>query len=220
VPLHLLAFLMAMSLSTSPTPNVSDRGGDIFSSQATQEEQTAKEGAIFFSGFFDLGFASLKSTRASLMRTGESGLTFGLGFGAVVFSYLDFSAGFGLVFLEDRDPFSQLTTGGEATSSVSIGIYYAQVGFQLPVPFRNKRGDFPVWVGGKLGLMGTGASRDISNCADCYVEKLKFSGGAYLKPEFKLKIGHRVWIGAAYTFFSSKADFLNMFGVTLSGNFN
>lgn len=105
-------------------------------------------------------------------------------------------------------------------SSVSVAYLFGQVGFQLPIPIRDKHGAFPVWVGSKLGYTKTWAGRDITNCADCAVEKLKFKGGAYLKPEIKVKIARRAWIGLAYTIFSNTADFLNMVGVTLSGNFN
>lgn len=70
-----------------------------------QYNREPKKSSIFFCGFFDLGFASLKQSRAGAMRTGSSGFNAGLGFGAVAIDYLDFGAGFGVVFLEDRDPF-------------------------------------------------------------------------------------------------------------------
>jgi len=168
----------------------------------------------------DLGIASLKDASASSLRTSSSGFTFGLGGGIVIFKFFDIGVGFGIVFLKDKDPFTNLTTGGEKTSSVSPLFYYAQAGVQVPIPFKNKRGLFPLWIGAHEGVMGVSATREIGNCVDCDKEKLSFIGRAYFQPEIKIQVARDVFIGAAYSIFCRCSDFKNKITLFFGGNFS
>jgi hypothetical protein len=188
-----------------------------------QEDQTYQEEKISpvkFFGLFDLGVTSLKDASANKLRTSSSGFTFGLGGGIVFFKFFDVGVGFGLVFLKDKDPFTNLTTGGEKASSVAPLYYYAQAGVQVPIPFKNKRGLFPLWIGAHEGVMGVSATREIANCIDCDKEKLSFIGRTYFKPEIKIQIARNVFIGAAYSIFCRCSDFKNVITLFLNANFS
>ncbi len=167
----------------------------------------------------DLGVASLKKASADRLRTSVSGFTFGLGGGVVFFKFFDIGAGFGLVFLKDKDPFSNWTTGGTKTSSVTPLYYYAQAGVQVPIPIKNKSGLFPFWISAHEGVMGVSATREIANCIDCDKEKLSFTGRTYFKPEIRFQIARGVFVGTAYTIFCNCSDFKNMVTFFFSGNF-
>jgi hypothetical protein len=168
----------------------------------------------------DLGIASLKEASAGSLRTSSSGFTFGLGGGIVFFKFFDVGVGFGIVFLKDKDPFTNLTTGGEKTSSVAPVFYYGQAGVQVPIPFKNKSGLFPLWIGAHEGVMGVSATREIADCIDCDKEKLSFKGRTYFQPEIKIQVAREVFIGAAYTIFCRCSDFKNKIILFLSGNFS
>lgn len=134
--------------------------------------------------------------------------------------FFDIGVGFGLVFLKDKDPFANLTTGGEKTSSVAPLYYYAQVGVQVPIPFKNKRGLFPLWIGAHEGVMGISATREIANCIDCDKVKMSFIGRTYFKPEIKIQVAREIFIGAAYSIFCRCSDFKNVITLFFSGNFS
>jgi hypothetical protein len=190
---------------------------------AGQENQTYQEEKISPLKLFalmDLGVASLKDTGASRLRTSSSGFTFGLGGGIVFFKFFDIGVGFGIVFLKDKDPFTNLTTGGEKSSSVAPVFYYAQAGVQVPIPFKNKSGLFPLWIGAHEGVMGVSATREIANCIDCDKEKLSFIGRTYFQPEIKIQVAREIFIGAAYSIFCRCSDFKNKITLFFSGNFS
>ncbi|MCX6577129.1 MAG: hypothetical protein NTV82_12150 [Candidatus Aminicenantes bacterium] len=168
----------------------------------------------------DLGIASLKDASASSLRTSSSGFTFGLGGGIVIFKFFDIGVGFGIVFLKDKDPFTNLTTGGEKSSSVAPVFYYLQAGVQVPIPFKNKRGLFPLWIGAHEGVMGVSATREIGNCVDCDKEKLSFIGRTYFQPEIKIQVARDVFVGAAYSIFCRCSDFKNKITLFFGGNFS
>jgi hypothetical protein len=190
--------------------------------QEGQTRKTAERQArpIQVIGYLDLGVATMKSDTASRLQTSRSGFAFSLGGGLSFFKFFDVGVGFGLVFLKDKNPFTNLTTGGERKSTVTPLIYFAQVGLQVPIPIKNASGLFPVWIGVHAGPMGVSASRDIPTCSNCDVEKLSFKGGSFLKPEIKLQIARHVFFGLAYTLFCPKCEFENMITLSFMGSFS
>jgi hypothetical protein len=185
--------------------------------QAYQEEKISPLKPFVL---MDLGVASLKDAGADKLRTSSSGFTFGLGGGIVFFKFFDIGVGFGIVFLKDKDPFTNLTTGGEKTSSVAPIFYYAQAGVQVPIPFKNKSGLFPLWIGAYEGVMGVSATREIADCIDCDKEKLRFIGRTYFQPEIKIQVAREIFIGVAYTIFCRCSDFKNKITLFFGGNFS
>jgi len=167
----------------------------------------------------DLGIASLKDASASSLRTSSSGFTIGLGGGIVLFKFFDIGVGFGMVFFKDKDPLAHLTTGGAKSSSVSPLFYYAQAGVQVPIPFKNKRGLFPLWIGAHEGVIGFSGTREIGDCL-CDLEKLSFIGRTYFQPEIKIQVAREIFIGVAYTVFCRCSDFKNKITLFFSGNFS
>jgi hypothetical protein len=215
--------MVTASAADKPMPLTFSLAGRPENRPAGQENQTYQEEKISPLKPFalmDLGVASLKDASADKLRTSSSGFTFGLGGGIVFFKFFDIGVGFGIAFLKDKDPFTNLTTGGEKTSSVAPVFYYAQAGVQVPIPFKNKRGLFPLWIGAHEGVMGVSATREIANCIDCDKKKLSFVGRTYFKPEIKIQVAREIFIGAAYSIFCRCSDFKNVITLFISGNFS
>ena len=154
-----------------------------------------------------LGVASLKDASAAELQTISSGFVFGLGVGIVFFKFFDIGVGFETVFLKDKDPVTNSTTGDEKTSSFAPVFYYAQAGVQVPIPFKNKRGLFPLWIGAHEGVMGVSASREISS-------------RSYFQPEIKIQVAREIFVGVAYTIFCRCSDFKNKITLFFSANFS
>jgi hypothetical protein len=223
ITLILFPMMVTASAADKPVIPTFSLAGGPESRPDGQEDQTYQEEKISpvkFFGLFDLGVASLKDASANKLRTSSSGFAFGFGGGIVIFKFFDVGVGFGLVFLKDKDPFTNLTTGGEKTSSVAPLYYYAQAGIQVPIPFKNKRGLFPLWIGAHEGVMGVSAKREIANCIDCDKEKMSFIGRTYFKPEIKIQVAREIFIGAAYSIFCRCSDFKKMITLFLSANFS
>jgi hypothetical protein len=187
----------------------------------SQDSSAPREGPppiriIFMGG---LGAGTVKAAAADRMRTGKGGFLFDLGVGAQFFNIVDIGIGAGMLWLADHDEFTNSTTGGERSSSVWPLFYYAQTGLQVPVPIRNRGGDFPVWLAFHVGSMGVSVNRSISSCTNCDVEKLSMKGAKfYYRPEVRLQIARGVHMGLAYTFFCDCSDFKNMITLTFSGS--
>ena len=187
--------------------------------QENRPYQEEKISPVKLFGLFGLGIASLKETSASKLRTSSSGFTIGLGGGIVLFKFFDIGVGFGIVFLKDNDPLAHLTPGSAKSSGVSPLFYYAQAGVQVPIPFKNKRGLFPLWIGAHEGVIGFSGTREIGDCL-CDLEKLSFIGRTYFQPEIKFQVAREIFIGAAYTIFCRCSDFKNKITLFFGGNFS
>jgi hypothetical protein len=189
---------------------------------AGQENQTYQEEKIspikpFF--LMDLGIASLKDASADELKTSSSGFVFGLEGGLVFFKFFDVGVGFGIVFLKDKNPVANLTTGDEKPGSFAPVFYYLQAGVQVPIPFKNKRGLFPLWIGAHEGVMGVPATREIVKGIDYDTEKRTFKCLNYFQPEIKIQVAREIFIGAAYTIFRRCSDFKNKITLFFGWNF-
>ncbi len=228
LPLAVVMFILFPMMVTAsaadtprlPTFSLVGRPENRPAGQENQPYQEEKISPLKPFVLMDLGIASLKDASAGRLKTSSSGFTFSLGGGIVFFKFFDIGVGFGMIFLKDKDPFTNLTTGGEKTSSVSPLFYYAQAGVQVPIPFKNKSGLFPLWIGAHEGVMGVSATREIASCLDCDKEKLSFIGRTYFKPEIKIQVAREIFIGAAYSIFCRCSDFKNVITLFFSGNFS
>ena len=155
----------------------------------------------------DLGISVLKNASAAELKTSSSGFVFGLGGGLVLFKFFDIGIGFEAVLLKDKDPATNSPTGDEKTSSFAPVFYYAQAGVQVPIPFKNKRGLFPLWIGAHERVMGVSASREISS-------------RSYFQPEIKIQVAREIFVGVAYTVFCRCSDFKNKITLFFGGNFS
>jgi hypothetical protein len=191
-----------------------------FNLTASRQEsapEPPKKSRVHLIGLFDIGAATLKSSAASRLETGSSGFMFGMGGGVMFFDIVDLGVGFGLLFLSDKNPFTNLTTGGEKKSAVSPLFYYAQAGLQLPIPVRSKDGLYHFWIACHAGVMGVSVDRSIPSCVDCDVEELSMTGRTFFKPEFKFQLERGAFIGISYTVFCQCSDFKSMFALSLNG---
>jgi hypothetical protein len=212
----------------TPVSGSNTSGGAIsFSLVKEKKGQPAEEAApgaphknsspVRFFGFADLGAASLKPEAAERIQVGETGVMFTMGAGLRFFSVFDAGAGIGMVFFKDHNPFTNFTTGGERKSTVTPLLYFAQVGLQVPIPVKNAKGFYPVWLATHVGAMGVSADRSIPMCSNCDVEDIKMKSGSFVKPEFKIMLAPNVSFGVAYWLYCDKCDFKDMITLTMSG---
>lgn len=99
--------------------------------------------------------------------------------GVVFAQYVTVDLGGGLTIVNDKQQFCESSIG---CSSVSGGEGWIQAGGQYP--FWLKR--WTITPGLSFGYHGFGLTRGIDNCANCDVESVPLSGGAYLAPSLKI----------------------------------
>ena len=86
-----------------------------------------------------------------------------------------FSLGLDLLLFDDKDGFSNQTTGGRKSSSASGGMLFAEYGTKIN--FGENHQNFVEARAGYSGLLS--ASRSISYCDGCDSEDIEFDGGTY-----------------------------------------
>lgn len=187
-------------------------------SQETGQPEERKNRPVEFIILGNLGYGTIKASAADRMRTSSGGIMFDLGGGLRFFNIFDIGVGGGMVWLADRDKFTNSTTGGERSSSVWPLYYYAQAGIQLPVPIGKKDGAFPVWIALHAGSVGVSVDRSVSYCIGCDVEELSMKGGTFLRPEIRLQANKGIYVGLGFALFSGSSDFKNMITLTVSGH--
>jgi len=202
--------LPAFSLVSRPEGESAGQENEVY-----QEEKIRPIKPFFL---LDLGIASLKHASADELKTSSSGFFFGLEGGLVFFKFFDVGAGFGVLFLKDKNPVTNLTTKDEKPSSFAPFFYYVQAGVQVPIPFKNKRGFFPLWIGAHEGVIGVPATREIVKGIDYETEKRTFKGRNYFQPEIRIQVAREIFIGVAYTIFCRCSDFKNMITLSFGGN--
>jgi len=168
----------------------------------------------------DMGIASLKNGSADELRTSSSGFFLSLGGGLVFFKFFDVGVGFGVIFLKGKNPATDLTAGDEEPGSFAPFFYYAQAGVQVPIPLKNKKGLFPLWIGAHEGLLGVPAKREIAKGIDFDTEKRSFKARNYFQPEIKIQVAREIFIGVAYSIFCRCSDFKNKIMLFFSANFS
>jgi hypothetical protein len=90
-------------------------------------------------------------------------------------SSLTFVLGLDLIGYGDNVSFRQNTTGGRKSSDASGAMAYAEFGPRIP--FGKDNANYFLAHVGASGIFSS--ERGISNCSDCYSEKIALTGGLY-----------------------------------------
>lgn len=117
--------------------------------------------------------------------------------GVTLLRVVTVSADAGGMGLRDNAQFSQPTTEGDKSSSVTAGFGTLALGLQTP-PLRLEAGKpGALSVGVSAGHTWLNAHRSISRCADCHSEDVQISAGSFWEPGVRLDFG--IWgISARY----------------------
>lgn len=166
----------------------------------------------------DLLTGSIESATASQQGTGSRAWGFLVNGGVTAFRILDLSADVGVVDVSDKDAFSENTTAGVKTSSVSAFLGTVAVGLRTP-PLDLGDEDTPATLsaGVNLGHTWLSAERSIVNCVDCTEEDLEIRAGSFWEPGLHVTPGGRRWgISARYRIYGGASDLKDsvMIGVT------
>ncbi len=154
--------------------------------------------------------SSIKSEPANAQGIGKSGIGFILSAGAPVYKVLAFSLDAGVEFFDDKKQFTQQTTGGEMSSSVSM--LYGSIAAGLVTP-RIRFSKNPKGLGLVLGMYyGTewiGGDRSIEKCVDCRSENVDLKGGVYREPALQIYISGSTGVGLSYRYYNDRSDLKN-----------
>lgn len=124
--------------------------------------------------------------------------------GVTLLRVVTLSADAGALGLGDEAHFSQPTTEGDKTSSVTAGMGSLAVGLQTP-PLRLEAGKpGALSAGVSVGHSWLSAHRSISRCADCHSEDVEIRAGSFWEPGVQLDMG-RWGLSARYRTYGGDA---------------
>ncbi|HET6232649.1 MAG TPA: hypothetical protein VFE05_21420 [Longimicrobiaceae bacterium] len=162
----------------------------------------------------DLLTSTIRSSAAEGAGTGSRGWGFlldaGVGSGLV-----SATADFGMESVHDNRSFSENTTEGYLSSSVTMLLGSVAAGVHTPpVSLGDPRG-MKLSAGANVGYTWARADRGIDRCTDCTVEHLGVKGGAFVEPVVNLHRGTTVF-NARYRMLQGNADLRSSFSIGVS----
>lgn len=165
----------------------------------------------------DLYTGAIESGAAQREGTGERG--WGMGFSGAVTGWriATVSAEMGFMDLGDENAFTEPTTGGVMTSSVSALLVTVATGLRTP-PTGFGEGAETFSAGVNVGWTYLHANRGIANCQDCTTQDVELQAGTFVEPGALLTIGSRGWgLTARYRIYGGGADLQNTIAIGVSG---
>lgn len=152
----------------------------------SNEEFFGESFRSFFSNITDIGGSIHGGTvklsgAATDYGVGRTGGFFGFSFDTIWRHWIPFNTGFDFFRLKDDKPFTQLTTGGERTSSIDAMGVYVESGARI------KKSSPPMAALNFGYYYLSDPSRNIGDCIDCDTEDIPIGGGQlYIAPQVGL----------------------------------
>lgn len=106
--------------------------------------------------------------------------------GVTLLRVINLNADAGGMGLSDNAQFSQPTTEGDKSSSVTAGFGTLSLGLQTPSLRLEAGKPGTLSVGVNAGHTWLSANRSISRCADCHSEDVEISAGSFWEPGVRL----------------------------------
>ena len=161
--------------------------------------------------YFGIPISTLETEAAK--EEGIANHSIGVEFGLVLYFYNYLLAGgnSGIDFPGDKKEFSQMTTGGRMTASVTVPYASLFIGLRTP-KIRLKKDTASGFVGNLIlgNAWVFNARRSIDECKDCRKDKIHLDAGMYVEPEidwvYSLGNEFMLGIGVGYKYYF-KSDY-------------
>ncbi len=169
-----------------------------------------KEPQTTASPLFDIGFLSSGVSDETSVREGIGrGYGLELGGGVLFHRVVSLTAELDLQMHSDDRSFSEETTGGTMDSSATSFGGGVLVGLHSPLLPLGDGGRKALSASVRVGYLGFGGHRSISNCIDCSSESIELKGGLAVEPGIALHFSQRVGVNLSYRFFTGSSDVRN-----------
>jgi len=186
--------------------------GVIASNSFGQREAVGSESRIGGTFFLGIPYSMFKEDSKHGQGINDGFGLFSLGFDVTFGNFFLLGSELGWDSPKDEKRFSDLTTAGELTSSVSLWHYSLSGGLKIPdIYFDEEKLSF-TFVSFSFGHMWAFfEKRSIESCIDCNREEINIDGGLFIQPELYYVYGI-LGLGISYRHFfysdyKSKAEF-------------
>ena len=156
--------------------------------------------------YFSLPFSTLDKNSADREGLKDNSIGFEFGFHAFFYKYLLTGINIGADFPGDNKEFSQLTTFGRMSSSVTVPYTSLCLGFKSPRIVIKEQPELRLagnLVTGNMWIFK--ARRSIDQCEDCREDKINLDAGIYVEPEIQLlyitQTSFMIGISVGYKYF-------------------
>jgi hypothetical protein len=157
---------------------------------------------------FDLITSRIQDVAAEQVGTGTRAWG-GQAIGSITaYRVLTFTGEFGIVDMSDERPFSQGTTEGEKSSSVSSFLGTVAAGLRTPPLALAPESSVRVSAGVSAGHTFISTERSIVECVDCHEEDLEIRAGNFVEPAVYLTRG-RGGLNARYRMYGGDSNWEN-----------
>lgn len=172
--------------------------------------QGARKSALGVQFGLGLNTTSVKTAPANTQGIGTRGIGFLFSASPRVHQIFAIHLDAGLEFVDDKQQFTQLTTGGTKSSSVALLFGSIAAGISTPpIQLSNKPQGGRLAIGLNVGSDWVGGERSIDNCIDCHKEDLDLSGGGYLESMLQIYFSRRSGVGISYRNYNDQSDLNN-----------
>ena len=160
---------------------------------------------------------SLEDGTAESQGTGSRAWGMQLNMGVTALSVLSVSADLGIADLADNNAFTENTTEGERTSSVSAFLGSLAVGLRTPPLSLSDEPSATLSAGVNVGHTWMSAERSIVQCVDCTEQDLEINAGNFLEPGLYVAPSRRWGLSARYRVYAGESDLRNAIMIGVNG---
>lgn len=160
---------------------------------------------------------SIEGGTAQSQGTGSRAWGMQINMGVTALRVLSLSADVGVVDLADNNAFSENTTEGEMTSSVSAFLGSVAAGLRTPPISLPEEPSATVSAGVNVGHTWMSAERSIVNCVDCTEQDLEITAGNFWEPGLYVAPSRRWGLNARYRVYMGESDLQNAIMIGISG---